>query len=142
DLFAFLMAFNSGTRPAVGAQVTVTAANKASAGVTTPISQIIAQTVANNCDLIVKGTVGGVSKGWVYDGPSASLLPDTTTEAPVAEATLRNGVAGTDVLVYTGVPKGAGKRLGVDRDRDGFLDRDEVAGGTDPANPNSNPWQF
>ncbi len=36
---------------------------------------------------------------------------------------------------YTVVPRGAGWRMGVDRDADGYLDRDELDFGSDPANP-------
>jgi hypothetical protein len=46
------------------------------------------------------------------------------------------------VLTYSGVPPGAGVRLGIDRDRDTWLDRTEASLGTDPADPRSNPWQF
>jgi hypothetical protein len=47
-----------------------------------------------------------------------------------------------DLVVFTGVPPGAGNRMGVDRDRDTFFDRTEAALGFDPADPNSNPWEF
>ena len=59
------------------------------------------------------------------------FLPDSLLESPTTEASLRTSVAGGDVLVYTGVPKGAGVRLGIDRDRDGWLDRTEEAVGTE-----------
>src|SRR5262249_26352332 len=46
-------------------------------------------------------------------------------------------------LTYTCVPRGAGVRSGVDRDEDGFYDRDELDAGSDPADaasfPGSNP---
>jgi len=45
-----------------------------------------------------------------------------------------------DVITYTGVPFGAGVRMGIDRDRDTFLNRTEIALGFDPADPHSNPW--
>jgi hypothetical protein len=32
--------------------------------------------------------------------------------------------------------------MGIDRDRDGWLDRTETKLGFDPADPNSNPWQW
>jgi hypothetical protein len=44
------------------------------------------------------------------------------------------------VLTYTGVPRGSGCRPGIDRDRDGFLDRAETVAGSDPADPHSNAW--
>jgi hypothetical protein len=33
------------------------------------------------------------------------------------------------------VPRGCGRRIGIDRDADGYLDRDEIDFGSDPANP-------
>ena len=37
------------------------------------------------------------------------------------------------------MPPGSGARIGVDRDDDGVLDRDELDAGTDPADPHSTP---
>ena len=37
------------------------------------------------------------------------------------------------------MPPGSGTRIGVDRDEDGFLDRNELDAGTDPADPDSFP---
>jgi hypothetical protein len=141
DLFAFMMAFPTETRPAVGRQQTVTSANKNNAGVISTINTLIAQAEALGCDVIVKGTVGGVAKGYVYDQASNNFLADTVSEAPQNEATLRASVQAGDVLTYTGVPSGAGVRLGIDRDRDTWPDRLETTLGFDPNNPNSNPWQ-
>jgi hypothetical protein len=141
DVFAFMLAFPTESVPAIGRQVTVNATNKNDGPtVTTPINALIAQAEAGSCDLVVKGVVGGVAKGWVYDPSTNAFEPDSIVEGPVSEAALRGAVAGSDVVTYTGVPAGAGVRLGVDRDRDTFLDRSETAIGTDPANPNSNPW--
>ena len=42
-------------------------------------------------------------------------------------------------VTYTCVPPGSGTRVGIDRDEDGFLDQDEVLGGSDPADPVSIP---
>jgi hypothetical protein len=39
----------------------------------------------------------------------------------------------------TGVPKGSGHRMGIDRDRDGYLDGDERDARSDPGNFDSNP---
>lgn len=142
DLFAFMLAFPTETRPAVGRQQLVTTANKNNAAVTTTINTLISQSEALGCDLIVKGTIGGVAKGFVYDNATNNFLSDSLSEAPQNEATLRGTVlAAGDHLVYMGVPSGAGVRMGIDRDRDTWLDRSEVALGFDPANPNSNPWQ-
>jgi YVTN family beta-propeller protein len=142
DLFAFMLAFPTESPPAIGRQVTVTQANKNDSAVTSAIGTLIAQAETQACDLIAKGVVGGVAKGWVYDPSTNELEPDSIAEAPVSEAALRSGIGANDVVTYTGVAPGAGVRLGIDRDRDTFRDRTETVLGTDPANPNSNPWRW
>jgi len=141
DLFAFMMAFPTETFPAVGRQQTVNATNKNLSAVTTTINTLIAQAEAGDCDLIVKGSIGGVAKGFVYDNASNRFLPDKTGEASSSDSELRASVQSGDVITYMGVPPGAGIRMGIDRDRDRWLDRDETTLGFDPANPNSNPWK-
>jgi hypothetical protein len=58
----------------------------------------------------------------------------------VSDGQLR-ALAGTagQALTYTCVPPGSGRRVDIDRDEDGFLDGDERAAGTDPADPTSFP---
>jgi YVTN family beta-propeller protein len=140
DQLAFMMSFPTETVAAVGAQQTVTAANKNQSTVVTRIGTLVAEAEAGDIDLVAKGTLGGVAKGYVYDAVSNNFVPDSVLETPVAESTLRAGVVGADVLTYTGVPPGAGVRMGIDRDRDTWLDRTESSLGFDPADPNSNPW--
>ena len=106
------------------------------------INTLVAQASINSCDLIAKGVIGGTAKGFVYDPSTNKLVPDSLVESPISEASLRGSLAAGDVLTYTGVPPGAGVRLGIDRDRDTWLDRTETTIGTDPADPHSNPWQF
>jgi hypothetical protein len=142
DLFAFMLAFPTESVPAIGRQVTVTEANKNDATVASTIATLVGQAETPNADLIAKGVVGAVAKGWVYDAGSNLFVPDSLLEAPASESALRAAIGAGDVVTFTGVPPGAGVRLGIDRDRDTFLDRTEVFLGTDPANPNSNPWKW
>ncbi len=142
DVFAFMLAFATESVPAIGRQVTVDASNKTNPTVISAINTLIAQAQAGSCDLIAKGVLGGTAKGWVYDEISNRFDPDSLIETPLTESALRTSLAASDVLTYTGVPPGAGARLGIDRDRDGWFDRTEVVLGTDPADPHSNPWQF
>ena len=82
-----------------------------------------------------------MKKGYYFDPAQQKFVPDSLVETPLTSTALRLSVGTGDVLVYTGVPLGAGRRLGIDRDRDTWLDRTEEALGTDPADPNSNPWE-
>src|SRR5262249_27454999 len=55
-----------------------------------------------------------------------------------AQLRAQTGVAGEE-RTYTCAPPGSGSRMGIDRDEDGFLDRDEIDAGSDPADPASIP---
>lgn len=74
--------------------------------------------------------------------PPSTFSPDHPGEPPTTATALRESLARGDVLTYTGVPPGSGRRLGIDRDRDGFLDHAEVLAGADPADPRSNAWAW
>ena len=142
DLFAFMLAFPTESVAAIGRQVTVTTANKTNATVISNIGTLVAQAEAGNCDLIVKGESSGAARGFVYDTSIDSFVSDSLVQAPQSESALRGSITGSDVLTYTAVPPGAGVRLGIDRDRDTWLDHTEEIAGSDPSDPHSNPWQF
>jgi YVTN family beta-propeller protein len=142
DLEAFALALDTGLRPVVGQQLTVTAATKAAAPTTTRVGLFVGQAEAGAGDLVVQGVVGGVAHGWLYDPATNLLRPDSLLASSVAESTLRSGLTGADVLTYTMTPPGTGERTALDRDRDTWLDGSESTLGTDPADPHSNPWAF
>jgi YVTN family beta-propeller protein len=142
NMFAFMMAFPTETPPCVGWQQTVTSANAGDSIVISTINGLINRAEAGDCDIIARGVLGGVAKGFAYDTVSNLMVPDSLLEMPVSQSTLRASVAGADVLTFGGVPAGAGVRYGIDRDRDTFLDRTETSLGYDPADPNDNPWRF
>ena len=54
-----------------------------------------------------------------------------------ALATLLTHLGAT--LTFTAAPPGSGRRMGIDRDEDGYPDGDERSSGTDPADPSSHP---
>jgi len=133
---AFMLAFDSNLAPIVGQQVTLTATNGALVG--PRIDVMIARAAAGDCDLIVKGNLGGQQRGW-YRKPS-SVFQGDRAETPLFDLALRSlaGVPGQE-LTYTCVPPGSGIRIGVDRDDDGWFDRYELDHGTDPSDPASFP---
>ncbi len=132
----FVLAFDSNMKPIVGQQVTLTTADAAAAG--DRITLLETQAAAGNCDLVVRGFVRGRDSGFVYSG--GQFLADTTTTPPLSDAALRALVGeATDALTFTAVPPGSGLRIGIDRDGDGYADGDELAAGTNPADPNSHP---
>lgn len=58
----------------------------------------------------------------------------------MTDAALRGLIdSASESLTYTCAPPSSGNRMGVDRDDDGFFDRDELDAGSDPADPLSVP---
>ena len=136
QLEQYIMAFDTGLRPAVGQQVTATSTTLNDASVTARINLLIGRSQAGDCDLVVKGNLSGQARGWVFDVASGQFRSDRASDALVSESTLRGqaSAAGQE-RTYTCVPPGSGTRLGIDRDGDGFRDRTERDAGTDPADP-------
>jgi hypothetical protein len=87
----------------------------------------------------VKGLAGGVKRSWRYDRNTDSFESDRLSEPNLSKAALR-ALAGTGhALTWFGVAPGSGVRMGLDRDRDTFYDRDESDAGSDPGDPASTP---
>ncbi len=137
DVEQFLLGFDSNLAPGVGQQITLDAGNAAVVGGRITVLEGVA--AAGDCDLIVKGTVAGEARGWVRL-VSEAFQSDRQAEPPLSDGALRAlaATAGQE-LTFTCVPPGSGRRAGIDRDEDGFLDRDEIDAGSDPADPLSTP---
>jgi hypothetical protein len=130
---AFLVSAATGTFPCVGHQITMAADPPTSADAT--VAVLAAQAGLRRCDLIAHGQIGDDPVGYAYDPAAAQLLPDSARLEPRTPTDLIASLATGDVLTFTGVPPGSGRRLGIDRDRDGCLDGDERIQQTDPASP-------
>jgi hypothetical protein len=132
----FVLAFDSNLAPIVGQQVTLTSSNVGNGRINLMITR---DTTAQECEVIVKGVIGGEARG-AYLTPEGTFQLDRVADAPLADADLRAlaAVPGQE-LTYTCAPFGSGQRMGVDRDEDGYFDRDELDAGSDPANAASIP---
>jgi hypothetical protein len=138
DLVAYLMAFDTGMPPAIGVRITWNGTNGASAPLLARLDTLETQAAAGNADLVAHGRVGGVAHGWLCLG-AHQWRPDSHGLPVVTDAELI-ALAGPGAEVTTmAVPAGSGFRMALDRDRDGFMDGDEVAAGTDPGDPASHP---
>ncbi|MDQ3819986.1 MAG: hypothetical protein M3362_20245, partial [Acidobacteriota bacterium] len=126
DVAQFVLSFDTGTAPAVGLQVTANALNKTSAAVSDRINLLMSQAGVGNCDLVVRGTYQGARRGFLYVG-NGLFQPDRLSDAPVSAQTLLQAVAVNQELTFTGVPLGAGRRVGIDADGNGVLNGDEAA---------------
>jgi DNA-binding beta-propeller fold protein YncE len=133
----FMLAFDSNLAPIVGQQVTLGTVSQAVAGAR--IDLLKARADVGECDLVAKGQIGPLELGFLYVGDD-HFAGDSQLVPSIADAFLRAVVLGSgSSLTYTCAPPGSGDRIGVDRDLDGFLDGDERAAGSDPADPNSTP---
>ena len=136
ELEDFLFAFPTGLAPVVGHQVTLTSTNLGSTQSRLDTFRVRAE--AGDCDLVLHGNVDGAPRGYLYTGGGAyqsSLSAVQTTE----EALLASITDDGRVLTATAVPPGCGTRIALDRDEDTHYDSDEVAAGSDPADPLSVP---
>jgi len=135
DLEAFLLCFATDTHAGVGAQAMLPA--PAVAGQSVTVSELIALAGKGDVGLVVKAVVDGEQRGYYRMG-SGDFQADRVAEV-VSEQDMF-ALAGADTpLTFTVVPAGSEVRIGVDRDADGFFDRDELDAGTNPADPDSTP---
>ena len=138
DVEQFLLCFETGMAPAVGFQITFNGPNDSDPTTVARLDTLVRQAESSFCDLVAKGRTGGQPRGWVYVG-GGMWRSDKQAESDIATASLRAlGGLGSELTV-TGVPKGSGTRLGIDQDRDGYRDGDELDAGSNPANPSSTP---
>jgi DNA-binding beta-propeller fold protein YncE len=129
----FVLAFDSNLAPVVGQQATLT--STPNTNVAERVDLLTARAQLGECDLVVKGSIAGETRGGLLL-PSGSFQLDREHEPPIADADLRAlALTPGQELTYTCAPPGSGTRIGVDRDEDGFFDGDESDLGTDPSDP-------
>jgi len=143
DVEAFLLSelpTQVSTPPSIGEQTTLIDAGNAPPGqvaLLDSMTALIDSVTFPRMGLVVKGRVAGEQRGYYYLS-GGSFQADRAAQT-IASATLRGMAAAGSELTYTMVPDGAKERLGVDRDEDGFYDRDEIDACSDPANALSVP---
>jgi YVTN family beta-propeller protein len=139
DVESFLLAFDTGMAPAVGYQITFDGSNNGDATLSARMDTLEAQANLGNCELIAHGRIGGTPRGFQYQTATGLWKSDMAAEPPMSRSSLIAVAAAGQQLTVTGVPPGTGQRMALDRDRDQFLDGDEIAAGTDPGDPASHP---
>ncbi|MFT7486611.1 MAG: YVTN family beta-propeller protein, partial [Candidatus Paceibacteria bacterium] len=157
DLTAFMLAFSGSDLPegsttnilfppgtasldshaAVGAQRTFVNGGSPSVEDLQFFGDVMAMADAAAIAVIVKGINAGEARGYTYVG-AGNFQSDRANEV-VGNLTLISAGAPGSELTMTVVAVGTEFRLGIDRDEDGFYDRDEIDAGSDPADPFSTP---
>lgn len=135
---AFMHAFDTNFAPIMAQQVTLDDPNSApdlllhgdpNTTVGDRIDLLVARALVTSpvpeCDLVVKGNVGGETRGWHMTAVD-NFVPDKTGGSALTEAQIRALAATAGVeLTFTCVPPGSGNRIGIDRDEDGTVDGSE-----------------
>ncbi|MBL9173603.1 MAG: hypothetical protein JNL10_08720 [Verrucomicrobiales bacterium] len=128
DVGAFVRCFDTGTAPAVGRSLTVTASGAGDAGVAASLSLLETQAVrANGCDLVVQGRWGGVMRKFIFEPATLQYREDAAVPGArlFPRRDLLSGLDAQDALTFLGVPPGEGDRYGRDSNGNGIPDGDE-----------------
>jgi hypothetical protein len=135
DVEAFLMCFATDTHAAVGVQATLPGTG--APGQPATVGDLAALAGGGTVGLVVKGRLEGEERGWYLTGPG--MFQSDRIDETASLADLQSAAGPGSELTFTAVPAGSQERIGVDRDQDGFYDRDEIDAGSDPADPISTP---
>ena len=152
DVESFLFAFDSNLAPVVGQQVTLTSTNAAVAGdridllierastnhATVPTPHAPDNPHGPECELVATAHLRGRQRGWLYIDDTGRFQPSQHGRPALTDAALR-ALAREAPITYTCVPLGAGRRIGLDADLDGWFNVTEVAAGCDPRDSSSIP---
>ncbi|MBK8980145.1 MAG: beta-propeller fold lactonase family protein [Planctomycetes bacterium] len=126
-LQAFVVAFDTGTAPAVGLTVALDASNHAVVRTVQVRDLLLRRAAALDCDVIGRGIIDGRPAGLVWDLGTSTFLRDRTGEPPLTVGELDELIAsGRARITLAGVAPGAGPTLALDRDRDGRPDGDAL----------------
>ncbi|MGI9274600.1 MAG: YncE family protein [Endozoicomonas sp.] len=156
NLVEFLMESDSDLAPIVGQQITLNS-NSSGADVDrvnlliarskAPFKSKLMNDVLNRgggnlslteCEMIAHGRVGNDMKSYLFaDG---HFTPDSSSEEAIPESSFLDVARESgNSLTFTCVPPGSGEQMALDRDLDGYLNRDEVRFGSDPVDAESLP---
>ncbi len=137
DLEAFMFSLSTDTHAGVGAQSTLASLASAPAAQIVLLDQYATLADSGAVDLVAKSLTSTLARGWHYSG-GGQWQSDRLDETRTTSALRALAAVGSEVT-FTLVPDGTGNRIGIDRDEDGFLDRDEIDAGSDPADASSTP---
>jgi hypothetical protein len=125
QLHEYIMAFDTGMAPAVGRQITITGDPKDEEREL--LDLLMARSGAGDCDLTARGWEEKRQRGWWYRGEL--YHGNRRRETPLQfEALVERYRRIGQPVTFTCVAPGDGRRSALDRDLNGLLDGDKVAG--------------
>ena len=137
NLEAFVLAFDTDLAPVVGQQVTRTAT--ADAAVDERIDLLARRAAVGECDLVVRVVIGSAERtGRRMSDGRFKLDRDQDGVLTIDQLRALSTAPGGEVT-FTCASPGSGRRMGGDRDGDGWPDGVEIERGSDPADAASVP---
>ncbi len=137
DVEAFMLCFSTDTHAGVGQQVMFDGVNGGDAATLARFNTFLAIAGGGQVGMIAKGRVGGEDRG--YQLVAGGVMQSDRAVETIAATALRDAAAPGGEIAFTLVPIGTQRRIGIDRDADGFFDADETDAGSDPTDPASTP---
>jgi hypothetical protein len=122
NLTAFLLCFDTGTKPAVGHSVTISQENLAEQAILDAWSLLETQASRGSgaaIDLVAKADFGGL----FYDPSSGEYRSDVQPGLTRTRSWIESQINQGSTVTLMGVPLYSGERMGIDRNLDGILDR-------------------
>lgn len=126
NMTAFMLCFDSGVGRTVGYSVTVNGINKTNTTVLADVTLLEDRAQAGDCDLVVRGMIGGQQRAVLYASPNYQM--DKAADGSKTRTALLDLITSGDSVTFMGVLPGMGAALSVDHDGDGTLDGDETQG--------------
>ncbi len=129
DVMDFVFTLDSELAPIVGQQVTINTENVTNSTVTDRLDLLVARaevtTPREECDLVFSGRIGDVVQGaFKLSNGMFAMDSQSDVQLTLSELTALAGAGGNNGT-FTCVMPGQGQRIGIDRDADGVLNRDE-----------------
>jgi YVTN family beta-propeller protein len=106
DIISYLLCFDTGTAPAVGYAITLTAQNVNNSSEQSNWKTLQSQAGLSNIDLTARGTIQGSVHGLLYQPAKANYISET--KAVYTQAQLQSYILGGDTLTFMGVYPGTG----------------------------------
>ncbi len=124
NIVSYLTAFPTNVMSVVGWQVRLSGSDLESSGGNPPAVQDILSMVAqfakspSHADVIAKGRIGGASRSFLVTSAAPEVSLESDLETSLSLNDLMQSMEGNDYLVFTAVPPGSGRRIGLDQDED------------------------